>query len=194
MEGEAHLTGDITAEEQYASVMEQYGRLLRAAIVRVCPRDMAADYDDIRQDACLRLWRALSSGRKIPSPASYLYRVAATATIDAIRRVKARRETAIEQLDPDGENRAELRTDARESPDRTAAERELVEKTLRTLTSFSSDRRRAVALHLQGLTTREIGDLLGWSEPKARNLVYRALKDLRTRLHAEGIDYDDRRP
>jgi DNA-directed RNA polymerase specialized sigma24 family protein len=45
------------------------------------------------------------------------------------------------------------------------------------------DRRRtAVGLHLEGLTTQEIADLLGWSEPKARNLVYRGLNDVRQSL------------
>jgi DNA-directed RNA polymerase specialized sigma24 family protein len=52
------------------------------------------------------------------------------------------------------------------------------------------NRRRAVGLHLEGLTSQEIADLLGWSEPKARNLVYRGLKDVREQLQAEGIDYE----
>jgi hypothetical protein len=51
-----------------------------------------------------------------------------------------------------------------------------------------ANRRLAVRLHLQGLTTAEIGELSGWSEPKARNLVYRGLKDLRQYLRALGIE------
>jgi DNA-directed RNA polymerase specialized sigma24 family protein len=45
-------------------------------------------------------------------------------------------------------------------------------------------------LHLEGMTTQEIGNLLGWTEPKARNLVYRGLQDLREQLRAEGVDYE----
>jgi hypothetical protein len=30
---------------------------------------------------------------------------------------------------------------------------------------------------------------MGWSEPKARNLVYRGLKDLRGELRSAGIEY-----
>jgi DNA-directed RNA polymerase specialized sigma24 family protein len=41
------------------------------------------------------------------------------------------------------------------------------------------------------MTSAEIGEILGWSEPKARNLVHRGLKDLRRELLVEGID---RRP
>jgi RNA polymerase sigma-70 factor (ECF subfamily) len=188
MERDIPLTGPMSAEQRFDALMEQYGRLLRAAICRACPRDMTADCDDITQEASLRVWRAVASGREIPSPASYLYRVAATTTIDAIRRVKARREAALDHLDPDAETGAALRTAPADAPDRLAAARQLADRARQLLQSFSVDRRRAVALHLQGLTTAEIGGLLGWSEAKARNLVYRGLNDLRERLRREGID------
>ena len=57
------------------------------------------------------------------------------------------------------------------------------------LTRLSKNRRVAVGLHFQGMTTVEIGDLLGWSEAKARNLVHRGLKDLRRQLGAEKTGY-----
>jgi RNA polymerase sigma-70 factor (ECF subfamily) len=188
MEQDLPLPGHVNAEQRFDAVMEKYGRLLRAAIRGFCPRDMTADSDDIAQEAYLRVWRAVASGREIPSPASYLYRVAATATIDAIRRAKARREATLDPLDPDADARAELHTPPEEGPEQVAAARQLVDKCQQVLRSFTIDRRRAVALHLQGLTTEEIGRLLGWSEAKARNLIYRALRDLRERLHAEGIE------
>lgn len=31
---------------------------------------------------------------------------------------------------------------------------------------------------------------MGWTEPKARNLIYRGLEDLRETLRAEGIEYE----
>jgi DNA-directed RNA polymerase specialized sigma24 family protein len=40
------------------------------------------------------------------------------------------------------------------------------------------------------LSPRDIAETLQWTEPKARNLVYRALADLRQRLRAEGIEYE----
>jgi RNA polymerase sigma-70 factor (ECF subfamily) len=44
---------------------------------------------------------------------------------------------------------------------------------------------------LQGLNTAEIGELMGWSEAKARNLVYRGLDDVRSQLRAHGLDYEN---
>jgi RNA polymerase sigma factor (sigma-70 family) len=191
MERDIPLTGGPASGDPFDKVMEEYGRLLRAAIARLCPAHMAAECDDIRQDATIRLWRALSSGREIPSLASYVYRIAATATIDAIRRVKARREEVLaDEGSAEHDSDAPPLGQAPDNPERRAALVELVEKVQRARTELLPDRGRAVGLHLQGLTTQEIGDLLGWSEAKARNLVYRGLHDLRARLRAEGVEYE----
>src|SRR5262245_41141974 len=83
---------EAAVEARWRALVEEYGRFLRRTVVRLCPRNMGLDFDDIEQEARVRLWHALRNEREITNPASYLYRIAATATIDAIRRVKARRE------------------------------------------------------------------------------------------------------
>jgi RNA polymerase sigma-70 factor (ECF subfamily) len=44
-----------------------------------------------------------------------------------------------------------------------------------------------VRMHLAGYERHEIADLLGWTEPKTRNLLYRGLSDLRQILESWGI-------
>src|SRR5262245_4250549 len=83
-------------DERWRALVEQYGRYLRRAIIRLCPKNLGLQFDDIEQEAQLRLWKALSDEREITDPASYLFRIAATTTIDAVRRVKSRREQALE--------------------------------------------------------------------------------------------------
>ena len=73
-------------------------------------------------------------------------------------------------------------------PDRLAEGRQTVERVKGALGRLAEERRRAVVLHLQELTTDEIARALGWSEPKARHLVYRGLKDLRRVLRDQGIE------
>lgn len=187
MDRDIPLTGPVTAEERFDELMERYGKLLRSAIARLCPHGMSAEHDDIRQEAYIRLWRVVASGRELPASASYIYRVATTTTIDAIRRVKARREEAIEPLMSDGTLDASTRAVVMETPHHTAERQQIIERTMKVVATLPADRRRAITLHLQGLTTQEIGDLLGWSEAKARNLVYRTLKDLRAQLAREGL-------
>jgi DNA-directed RNA polymerase specialized sigma24 family protein len=70
-----------------------------------------------------------------------------------------------------------------------AERREWIGKIDAALLELQENRRLAVQLHLQDLTTKQIGEILGWTEPKARNLLYRGLKDLRKALRNMGIEY-----
>jgi DNA-directed RNA polymerase specialized sigma24 family protein len=50
---------------------------------------------------------------------------------------------------------------------------------LEELQQVDAERAEVLGLYLQGFTTAEIGSLLGWTEAKARNIVYRSLEALR---------------
>jgi len=139
------------------------------------------------QEACLRLWKALAEEREIRNVPCYLQRIAASVTIDAVRRVKARREEQLQfsgRFDcTDGEKSDYPQAkDARPSPELVAEHKWLVALTKQIIGGFSVNRRLAVELYLEGLRNEEIATQLGWSEGKARNLVYRGLYDLRARL------------
>ncbi|MEW6733433.1 MAG: RNA polymerase sigma factor [Acidobacteriota bacterium] len=180
-------------EIEFNAVVEKYGEFLRNTIIQICPKDLGLHFDDIEQEARLRLWRALQSERKIIDLASYIYRIAVTTTIDAIRRVKARREDQLCQVEEDRVEEGTVLSGAIKSdqtPDRVAERQILIDKVKASLNRLPVERRRAVGLYLEGLTIQEIADLLGWSEPKARNLLYRGLQELRQQLRAEGVEYE----
>jgi len=181
------------AESRFEAILEEYGEFLRPAIARFCPKDLGINLSEIEQEARVRLWRALQSEREIRNPASYLYKIAMTATLDAVRRVKAKREEQLRLVDEEEEDRGAplaLSSDPNRSPELEAEQRQLAGKVLTALARLPDNRRRAVGLYLEGMTSQEIADLLGWSEPKARNLLYRGLHDLRAQLRAEGIEYE----
>jgi RNA polymerase sigma-70 factor, ECF subfamily len=173
---------------RFAAAVEQYGRLLRDAIARACPRHLGLQFDDLEQEARVRLWKALRSEREVRDLASYIYKVAATTTIDAIRRLKARREQQLEPEDPEATERAQPARDAGDG-DQALDRRLLLEKVERVLGGLDGRRAQVLRLHLQGFTTTEMAALLGSTEPSARNLLYRGLKELRERLREEGITY-----
>src|SRR5262249_15331558 len=155
---------------------------LRSAIRRLCPTALGVTVDEIEQDARIRLWHALKRERNIADPASYLYRIAATAAIDAMRRVRARREQQLDDTVKDEGAGSPISTPlspAGRTPEQLAADSQTADRIREALTGLPENRRRAVGLHLQGFTSTEIGRLLDWSEPKARNLTHRGLKDLR---------------
>jgi len=179
-----------STEERFHELLKAYGGFLRRTVLRLCPSSLGVVADEIEQDARIRLWRALRRERNIEQPASYLYRVAAAAAIDAVRRVRARREDQF-AIAPDGDM-AEACPAAERTPEQLVGDSELAQRIRAALSALPVNRRRAVALHLRGYTSVEIGRLLGWTEPKARNLTYRGLQDLRVRLNADGLELSER--
>ena len=192
MRGKSQL---LEIEAEFNAILEKYGGFLRQTIARVCPKDLGIQFDDIEQDARLRLWRAIEAEREINFHGSYIYKIVVSVTINAIRRAKARREEQLRLAeDCEDENAAEVKpiipaAGAENSPEAQAEREELLRKVEEAMARLPESRRMAVGLHLQGMTTDEIADLMGWSEPKARNLVYRGLKDLRGKLRSAGIEY-----
>jgi RNA polymerase sigma factor (sigma-70 family) len=179
------------SEAWFGAILQEYGGFLRNSIAKICPKDLGIQVDDIEQEAQVRLWRALQSEKKVTDLASYIYRIVVSTTIDAIRRVKTRREEPLQLAESSDQNNVatiSLIDDVERSPERLAERQQIVEKVKTCLARLPENRRRAVGLFLEEFSSQEIATLLGWSEPKARNLVYRGLNDLRVALKAEGIE------
>jgi RNA polymerase sigma factor (sigma-70 family) len=178
------------ADARLQELLDSYGALLRRTVRKLCPTTLGVSAEEIEQEARIRLWNALRRERNITDPASYLYRIAATAAIDAVRRVRALREVPIDEPDAGPEPAAAVSpaVSRERSPEALALDQQVAERVAAVLAELPDARRRAVGLHLRGFTSTEIAGLLGWTEPKARNLTYRGLTDLRAALRAAGID------
>ena len=184
------------AEQQLRRLLEEYGGWLRSAVRRLCPRDMGISPEDVEQEVRVRLWKALESGRKVEHPPSYLYKVASSVTIDAMRAVRSRRERLVRAPsagdDPEEPDEPLGRQPSPgPSPELEAQRRQMLDAARRVIGDLPEGRRRAVGLYLQGFKIQEIADLAGWTEPKARNLLYRGLATLRERLADAGLDHAD---
>jgi RNA polymerase sigma factor (sigma-70 family) len=142
-----------------------------------------ADLDEVLQDVRIRLWQAGEGGKTLEElGASYLYHVATTAALDLLRRRRARRANDTDDI----HERTELTThDA--SPHDAAEARELASQIDAAIDTLAIDRRVAVRFHLAGYDRADIARMLGWTEARTRNLLYRGLEDLRRRLTDMGI-------
>lgn len=180
-----------TIEVQFNAILDEYGQFLHNTVLRLCPRDTGIQISDIEQEARIRLWRALESEREIKDLTSYIYRIASTTVIDAIRKVRARREESLfyasDSEDEDEQLRPFVDTETA-TPDRELERKQTLHKVASAIARLPDNRRQVVTLYLKGMFSQEMADLLGWTEAKARNLLYRGLKDLREHLKAEGID------
>jgi len=185
-----------SADHRLLRVLNDYGRVLRDAVARVCRGPLGLQRDEIEQEARIRLWRALRRETTIVDLRLYLHRIVATAAIDAMRQIRSRREIPLEVSDSEDDDRtwtsAEVASIASgTSPERIASGRELVGVARRVLAGLPANRRRAVGLYLQGFTTEEIARMMGWSEAKARNLTYRGLGELREKLRSKASSGPD---
>jgi RNA polymerase sigma-70 factor (ECF subfamily) len=163
------------------AVLARFGGMVRAIGARYGLPD--SDLDELVQEVRLRLWSALGTSERIDAASScYLYRASVSAAIDVIRRGRGGREVALE-----GAALHDAAVDEASRPDRAAERTELAEQVERALGTIPRSREAVVRMYLAGYGSGEIAELMGWSEAKARNLVYRGLADLRARLASAGV-------
>jgi RNA polymerase sigma factor (sigma-70 family) len=176
----------ILAEEATSQALEslitRFGRLLRQVARHRGLTD--AEAAELCQDVRIRLWHALTNGQRIAGvPASYVHRVAMSAALDMIRRRRARREEPLE--DPCFTGERALPGIAVLPTFETAVEQEEFSDLVAGLVDgLAEPRDVAVRMYLAGHNHRAIARLRGWTEAKARNLLYRGLADLRMKLTA----------
>lgn len=167
------------------SVVARFGGLVRSVGAR--HRLSEADVDEVLQELRIRLWRAFPDGEQIERVnASYVYRTAASASLDLLRRRRSKASLRTDSVD----DRRDSLPDRRE-PHRELEGRELTERIVRALGEIPASRRPVVRMYLAGYSREEIARLLGWTDAKTRNLLYRGLADLRRRLGEAGITLDE---
>lgn len=146
---------------------------LRTAVAQRVPGQSVEMREEIVQMAAVKVWRMLEAGKKERGDFSrtYLRRVAHSVFIDLIRK-----RSDEEPFEP---NFHDVRAPETAGPQAIALGRELGREISDALGRLERSRRRAVTLHLQGHSVREIATILGWSYKRAENLVYRGLAQLR---------------
>lgn len=163
------------------NVLERFRTMVRSVGVRRGLVD--ADLDEVMQDVRIRLWQAEQGGKDIEAlGSSYLYQVATTAALDLLRRRRARAADRSDDL-AEQDDLPVLRP----SPHEEAESRELAARIQAAVATLPPDRRVAVRFHLSGYDRHDIARALGWSEARARNLIYRGLEQLRRQLTLMGI-------
>ena len=136
----------------------------------------AVELDEVEQDVRIRLWRHADRERDGGTAPSYVYGAVMSAVMDLLRtrRVHSGRRVSLDDV-------SYVLPAAPDSP-AEAAVMAALEQALRQL---EQSRRVVVRLHLDGKDGYAIAAILGWSDAKVRNLLYRGLEDLRTILKEE---------
>lgn len=163
-------------------MVSRFGGMVRQVGLR--HRLAESDLDEVMQDVRIRLWRSQRESEQVGQvSASYVYRTAMSAAVDLLRRRRTCRSDVSVPIDEHAER---LPAHARD-PELDLAHAELAAQVSQAIDTISPNRRPVVRMYLAGYPREEIATLLGWSEAKTRNLLYRGLDDLRARLRERGV-------
>jgi RNA polymerase sigma-70 factor (ECF subfamily) len=160
-------------------------RVLRLALGLLGSEDEARD---VYQETFLKVYRGLPRFRMECALRTWIVRVATNICLDRLRRRAPVHEGA---AGPDGGRVAgpgdaidQLADERPEhDPERALARREIARRLRAALAELAPRERLVFALrHHEGLSLREIAEILETSEETARNCLYRAHRSLRARL------------
>jgi len=155
-------------EESYDRILREQGPALRrvAAIYEADP----ARREDLFQDVCLALWQALPRFRGDCSERTFAFRIAHNRGLSHGWRAKG----APAALEEAGEI-----PDTRRDPESELCDRDRRERLRDAVRRLPPVARQVVALSLEGLSHREIGEVLGMTENNVAVRLNRARKLLR---------------
>lgn len=177
---ERSLAGDAGAFEV---LVKRYGR----AVYNVAGRFFRQPEvrEDITQETFLKAYQALHTYRRGASFERWLMKIAVNACYDELRRMKRRREFSLADLAEDErtwleEALAKPAFEVFEQQQQSEDAAAVAEKLLATLSP--EDRLVMLLYERDGLSTAEIGDLMGWSRSKVKIRLFRARRALDKRL------------
>ena len=171
--------GDLAA---FNLLVEHY----QTAVFNLCLRMLGAPKtaEDATQEAFIAAYRHLDKFRG-GSFRSWLYRIAANASYDELRRRKARAMSSLDEPAGEGERRFDA-PDPSPTPDDRAEQAELRDVLARALAAIPADQRLSVTLcDVQGLDYAEIAEVMQCSLGTVKSRIARGRLRLRTILLAQ---------
>ncbi len=143
--------------------------LFRYSLFKLSDREKARD---VVQDTFVRYWEYLAADGKVDNTKAFLYRIASNAIVDNYRK---RKEISLDLLAEDGYDPADL-----DSHEKIA--RNLDSKHALELVNSLDDRSRDIVLlrYVEGLSVKEIAEILEERENTISVKIHSALKDLQS--------------
>ncbi len=172
-------------KDDFETIIKDFSRLIYFHIKRFNFQNQVLDYDDISQEVILKLWKVMSSEKKIKHYSSYIKKVVNSTIIDHLRRAGRQNKVINNEMQ---ERISEKRTAFK---DKNISKNKFKNRVYKAVESLIESRKKVVKLYLLDLSIEEISILLNWTEHKTRNLLYRGLSDLKKILKENGIEYED---
>lgn len=171
-------------ENAFKDVIERWAGFVRATLRQIDPRMGSADLEELEQDVRMKLWQVLVTEGQFDKPAAFIRKLVLNVSIDAARKRIVRGGDLVHTSlsEPGSFDLVGADLMANDSMEYRVELAQVAE----ALMLSNPETAQALSLYLQGFSTDEIGKLLGWTEAKARNTVYRLIE--RQRLEQAGLD------
>ena len=137
-----------------------------------------AEAEDLAQEAFLRLYTSLQEGQAIGNARSWVFRVAHNLAIDHLRRA-----SHLEQAVPEVWQMSEERPDVAPNAEQRMIEQERRQRLRRAMMRLSPQERYCLDLRAEGLSYREIAEVLGVSVSSVNTFLSRGIKKIAGELH-----------
>ena len=157
-------------EAAFSMLVREHGEsVYRTALSMVSDPDVA---EDVAQETFLKAYRALPGFRGDAAFRTWILTIATNAARGALRRSGRRRETDIDSVAPVASEEA--------SPEDDAVMADEAARARTALEQLPEKQRLSIQLRVdQGLSFREIGDIIGSSEGAARVNYFHGIRRLR---------------
>lgn len=172
---------DFDSEQQFlASYKEHADALFRYCLMKISDRELAKD---LLQDILLKSWQYLEQGNKVDNMKAFLFRTARNTVIDEYRKKKTN------SLDALRDQGFDVGTD-----DHSDFLRALDgERALLLLGSIPENYRDPIYMqYVEGLSVKEIAEVVGETENNVSVRIHRGLQKLRTILREQQEQADAR--
>jgi len=170
----------VTKEEKFNTIVSENGERIR----NICRyyNSNVEDQKDMYQEVLVNIWKSLDSFRGDSAMSTWVYRVAVntslTFTGKAFRHMKL-------MVDSDTTNLNSILDD--ENLKQKLAEEKLLERMQLELNQLSVIDKALISLLLEGLSMKEIAEVIGITEPNVKVKIHRIKSQLKEKLKGEQL-------
>jgi RNA polymerase sigma-70 factor (ECF subfamily) len=154
--------------------------LLQDSVFRYLVRvlDDPSEAEDVMQEAFIRLYRALHKGQVIEDVRPWIFRVAHNLVL-----YRFRKKSPVELLDPAGWDRLKEQRDPSASAEQRVLEKEQQARFEVALARLSPQEKYCLELRAEGLSYREIAQVLEMKAPTLVSFLGRVIKKLKSETY-----------